>query len=260
LAAQHFFEFDAKENILTAISRKPLKIMHKGLGYFITYDLISFRINNNYVSYTGYSKYKQLKGNKRQQIRWKKNRLKAYNGSTVHFFKAAIQNKILQEGFLVNQFKRVPNPERPSEDEIKKARKLVWFSGTKINFSKKIDQPKNAIDSAIAILKKVKLPKFKNYVYKTIVPQSEIISIKNTIPYIDFDDNLSVIYSKRKRIVSRKPIKVSYQTSSIILVKRPSKISENGTLYNPLDVYYDGYWSNQKFANSLPLDYEPEKK
>ena len=64
-----FFEFDAMENILTAIPRKPLKIMHKRLGYLITYDLISFRINNNYVSYIGYSRYKQLKGNKRQQKR-----------------------------------------------------------------------------------------------------------------------------------------------------------------------------------------------
>ncbi|MFK8059215.1 MAG: carboxypeptidase-like regulatory domain-containing protein [Polaribacter sp.] len=258
------FNYNAKEQILTAIPRKPLEIIHKGLGYKIIYDLVDFTINKNYVSYLGYSRYEQLKGSKRKQKRWKKNRLQAYNGSAVHFYKSAMQDKIYEEGFIVNQFKRVANPERPSEKEIKKARALVRLSRSSINFTKKIDTPKTAIDSALLVLRKVRLPKFKDYLYKSKVPQSEIISIKDNIPYLEFKDNIMVVYTKEKeeegfilRNAFSKPRKATFQTSSIIPLERPSAISKDGTLYNPLDIYYEGYWGYEKFGNMLPLDYVP---
>lgn len=261
------FEFDAKENIFTAIPRKPLKIMHKGLGYLITYDLIDFKINNNYVSYLGYSRYENLKGSKSKQKRWKKNRLTAYNGSNVHFLKSAINNKIYEEGFMVHQFKRVPNPERPSEKEIKKAREYIRLNRTKISFSQKIDTIKTPIDSALSTIRKSRLPKFKDYLYKSKIPQSEIISIKDGMPYLDFKDNLIIVYTKEKeekgyilRNTFSKPRKAEFQTSNLIPINRPSEIDKKGILLNPLDVYYEGYWSYyEKVGTFLPLDYVPEK-
>lgn len=38
----------------------------------------------------------------------------------------------------------------------------------------------------------------------------------------------------------------------------PSMIDKKGILLSPLDVLYEGYWSYEKFANSLPLDYIPD--
>jgi hypothetical protein len=36
------FEYNARENILTAFARKPLQLKHKGLGYLIIYELEIF--------------------------------------------------------------------------------------------------------------------------------------------------------------------------------------------------------------------------
>ncbi len=260
------FEYYPKEKKLIAFIRKPLKIKHKGLGYLITYDLVDFTIKDRYVSYLGFSRYEPLKGNKRKQKRWKKNRLQAYNGSPTHFYKAVIKNKIYEEGFVVNQFKRMPNKERPSETEIKKAREIIRLSKNIINFSKNINTPKTAIDSALLTVRKARLPKFKDFLYKSKVKQLEIITIKDSIPYLEFKDNLMVVYTKEKeehayilRGIFSKPRTPKFQTSHIIPIKKPSAISKSGTLYSPLDVLYEGYWSFEKFGNSLPLDYVPKR-
>lgn len=258
------FDFDAKNNILTAIARKPLKIKHKGLGYEITYELEEFIIKKNRVTYLGYSRYKNLEGNKRKQRKWHQKRIEAYNGSSMHFYQSLVKNTAYKDGFLVNQFKRVANPERPSEEEIKKAREFVQLNKEITNSFKAIDKPNTALTSALSTLDKVKLPKFIDYLYKSKIPINEIISKKNDIFYLDFKNNISVVYTKeleKTGFISRnafgKMRNPSPQNSSIIPLKFPSILDKSGTLVSPLDVFYEGYWSYEKFADSLPLDYIP---
>jgi len=260
------FEFDTKKQVLTAFNRKPLQIKHKGLGYLITFDLVDFQIHNKYISYAGYSRYQLLKGSKKKQKRWKKERLKTYLGSHMHFYRSAIKNKIYDEGFIVNQFKRVPNKERPTEKEIIRARNIIRNNRSILNFTKKIDTPKNSLDSALVVVRKSRLPKYKDLLYKRRVEQNEIISVKDSINYLEFENNLMVIYTKEKEEIeyvrSRffgKNKTPQVQTSSIVPIERPSAIDKNGILYSPLDVLYEGYWSYEKLANSLPVDYEPPK-
>jgi hypothetical protein len=259
------FNFNTKNNKLEAIARKPLKIRHNSLGYEIIYELEEFTIHKNRVIYLGYSRYKILKGSKRKQRKWKKNRLKAYNGSYFHFYQSLLKNTAYQDGFIIHQFKRIANPERPSEEEIKKAREIVTLSNTSINFSSKRTQPKTSLDAALVVLKKIKLPKFKDYIYTSNVPISDIITNKNGVFYLDFENNISVVYTKEreeKGYISRNifgemrtPLP---QTSSIIPLKSPSILDKNGILINSLNVFYEGYWSYEKFADSLPLDYVKE--
>ncbi len=258
------FNFDAKNNVLTAIARKPLEIKHESLGYKIIYELEDFTINKNMVSYLGFSRYENLKGSKRKQLQWKENRLTAYNGSYTHFFQTLLKNTTYKEGFIIHQFKRELNPERPSENTIQKARNLIKNSGNLIDFSKKIETPITAIDSAILVLKKVNLPEYIDYLYKSSIPSDSIISKKNGIIYLDFKNNLSVVYTKEmeeKGYILRNSFSKMRtplaQTSSIIPLKIPIILDRNGFLESPLDVFYEGYWSYEKFGNSLPMDYEP---
>ena len=258
------FEFNAKDNILTAIARKPLLLKHKKLGYIITYELESFIKNKNYLTYLGYSRYKQIEGNKRKQKRWEKNRLKAYNGSSVHFFKSVLNNTIDEEGFIVHQFKRVPNPARPDEKTIKKAKELIKLHKNSINFSVKIEKPKTRLDSALVVVRKAKLSKYADYLYKSKLIKEEIITSNNNITTLSFNDNLSIVYTKEKEEMgyvmrnhfSKKRSPLS-QTSSIIPLNKNIVIDKTGVLVNPLDIYFVGYWSYEKFGDSLPLDYEP---
>jgi hypothetical protein len=259
-----YFDFNANENILTANARKPLKIKHKGLGYLITYELESFVRNKNTVTYLGYSRYQELKGSNRKQKRWQKNRLKAYNGSVIHFYKTVLSNTFNEDGFIVNQFRRVPNPERPTDNMIGKARELLRLSATKINFSKNIKNPKSRLDSAMVTLKKARLPKFIDYLYKSKLNKNEIVTFKNNAIHLSFKDNLSVVYTKEKeelRFITRNAFSKKRdplpQTSSLIPLEQNIILDKNGILVNPLATFYEGYWSYEKFGNSLPLDYIP---
>ncbi|PQJ79676.1 carboxypeptidase-like regulatory domain-containing protein [Polaribacter porphyrae] len=259
------FDYDYKENKLTAYARKPLQIKHKALGYLITYELESFIRHKNYITYLGYTRYQELKGGKRKQRRWKKNRQVAYNGSPVHFYKSLLNDTFTKEGFIVNQFKRVLNPERPSDEEIRKARQLLRLNrGLMINFSKKIDNPKTALDSALVTTRKSRLPKFRDYLYKSKLKKEDILGFKNNTYQLIFENNLSVVYTKEKeemgylrRNIFSKRRKPLPQTSSIIPIDDKIILDVTGNLVNPLDVLYEGYWSYEKFANTLPLDYIP---
>jgi hypothetical protein len=257
------FDYDGKNNILTAFARKPLEIKHKSLGYRIIYELEQFIINKKRVTYLGYSRCFNLKGSKRKQRKWKENRLKSYNGSYLHFYQSLLKNTTYKDGFLVHQFKRVANPERPSEQKIKRARELVKLNGSSINFSKSIDSPKTPLDSALVVLRKVRLPKFIDYLYNSKIPVTDIISKKNNTFYLDFENNISVVYTKEleeegfiTRSAFSKIRNPLPQTSSVIPMEKDIILDKNGVLAYPLDVFYEGYWSYEKFANSLPLDYE----
>lgn len=264
-----YFDFNPKSGILTAFARKPLQIKHKSLGYLITYELESFIRSRKSITYLGYTRYQELKGSKRKQKRWKKHREKAYKGSATHFFKSVLNNTFKKEGFIVNQFKRVLNIERPSDDEIKKARQLIRLhkkNKITINISDKLPNKMTAVDSAYAIVKKARLPKFQDLLYKSKLKRADIFAQKNGVSYLSFNDNLSIVYTKEKEEMGyvtrngfshrRRP---TFQTSSLIPLKKDIALDKSGNLVNPLDVFFEGYWSYEKMADTLPLDYEPQK-
>ena len=256
------FEFNSKKAVLEAFAKEPLRIKHKSLGYLITYDLVSFRLEKNVVTYLGYTKYENLKGGRSKRKKWKKNRLKAYKGSREHFFKSLLDGKTSSEGFIVNQFRRIENPQRPSDSDIRKAR-LFLRSRNNVNYSKKVGVPKNAVDSALVIIRKSRLSRYIDYMYKKNVPLNEIVSRNNNKDYLIFKDYLNIVYTKEKEdlnyngsVFSTKKRKLGPQTSSIVLIKQHPYIQNSGQVINPLDVFYEGYWAFEKMAETLPLDYD----
>ncbi|TBN05493.1 carboxypeptidase-like regulatory domain-containing protein [Hyunsoonleella flava] len=258
------FDYDNTTNTFTADARGNLQIKNEALGYEISYELVHFEIIENYLTYLGYAFFKPLKGGKRKQKQWAENRLVAYNGSNIHFYKSALNDELDEAGFIVNQFRRVPNEERPTDEQIAKARAVLKASRNTITYSKKIDTPKTVVDSALVVIRKQRLPKFKDYLYKSGLKASDIISPKNGVPVLGFKDNISVVYTREKeelayirRDAFSRPRAPVAQTSAIIPLKQDAVLDKIGILVNPLDVTLEGYWSFEKFANTLPLDYEP---
>lgn len=256
------FDFDAQTGILTANAREPLKIENKGLGYLITYDLIDFKLERKKLTYLGYTKYENLKrGN---QKRWKKNRLKAFNGSRMHFVRSLRNQTLKEEGFVVNQFKRVLNPDRPTDKKVKQARQLIRLNGNRLDFSKKITIPKNALDSAMVTLRKSRLPKYRDYLYKRNVSYSDMILKNEKNILINFKDYLSIIYTREPEeenyligILGKRKKASGIQTSAITLITKTAILDPSGDIINPLDTFAEGYWGYEQFANLLPLDYQP---
>lgn len=237
-----FFEFDSENNILTAEAIEPLHIKNKALGYDIFYDLKYFSVEKNNTKYLGYSYFVALKGNKNKQKKWRKNRLKAYNGSPVHFYKSILKNTSKEEGFVINGFVREKNKDKSSKENFLKALKKLPKSKGKHNFST------NGVDH---------LNKFE-------IASSDIIHEENNQTYLQFDNNLRITYLKEKeenryilRNNSNKLRKAFPQVSNIIPFAEKIIIYPQGILANPLNVMYEKYWSFEKFAHALPLDYEP---
>lgn len=259
------FDFNLKTNTLTATARKPLQIKHTALGYLISYDLVDFTLQNKQLYFSGYAHYKNLRKSIRKK--WNRNRLEAFNGSQMHFFRSLQNNKLKEEGFVVNQFKRVLNPKRPSEQQIKQARELIRLHGNTINFSKKIIEPKTPLDSALVTVRKVSLPKYQDFLYKRNTPYNEIISFKNGTPFLNFENHLMVIYTKEPEednyligMFGKRKKATGVQTSNIVLLNGKAKLDKSGITVNPNAIFNEGYWSFESFANMLPLDYKPSKK
>lgn len=257
------FDFDPTTSQLEAHAKAPLKIKNKSLGYLITYDLVSFTQDREKVTYVGYTRYENLRGRKGQMRRWKKNRMRAYLGSRTHFFQSLLANTLKEDGFRVNQFRRVPNPSRPTKEAIIKARKFLIASKTPINYRRNVSAPKNAIDSALLVLRKARLPKFRDYLYKKDVPYNEIITKKENRTYLTFENYLSVIYSKEKedlQYLSYQGLRTKRapgpQTSALVVINKAPYVLPTGQVINPLDVFHEGYWGFEKMAETLPLDYE----
>jgi hypothetical protein len=256
------FNYNAKTNTLKAFARAPLKIINKSLGYAISFDLEDFVIANNKVVFLGYSKYTPLKGSKRKQKRWAKNRERAYYGSFSHFYKSLLANTTYKDGFLVHQFKRVPNPKRPSETALQKARAIIKNNKQKFIMLTNNTTPKTKLDSALVVLKKAKLPKTVDVLYKSNIPITAFFHFKNGRYFLAYKDHLSVVYTKEleeKAYITRSFLsKVRppvAQTSNIIATEKPIYVDIKGNLLDPTATFYEGYWSFEKFAHYLPLDY-----
>jgi len=258
------FNFDAQNDIFTVDAKENLHIKNEALGYEIYFDLEYFSKSENKIAYMGYSYFIDLKGGKSKKRRWAKNRLKAYNGSPIHFYKSVLKNNTKEEGFIIHKFERKENKDRPSQEEIDAAHSILRSANMPIILSKQIKNPKNAIDSALVVLNKKRLPKYVDSLYESDISLSDNVSSEKNNFMLQFEDNLMIVYAKEKeeegyilRNPFSKPRKALSQTSNIIPLVDKSILYSTGILAQPLDVLYEGYWSYEKISHLLPLDYTP---
>uniref|UniRef100_UPI0025FC2611 carboxypeptidase-like regulatory domain-containing protein n=1 Tax=uncultured Mucilaginibacter sp. TaxID=797541 RepID=UPI0025FC2611 len=104
--------YDDKTKMLKGSSTDILEIENSALGYKLKYGLSDFTDDRviNKVTYKGQVLFEPIAGDKSQRAKWKKNRLKAYNGSIMHFLRSVLYNQLNEEGFVVYQLKRKPVP------------------------------------------------------------------------------------------------------------------------------------------------------
>lgn len=98
-------EYDEEKMILKAYSDKPLMILNRALGYKINYEMVDFEIQFSKISlhphaikssfYSGYSRFEEIKST--GSI--KRNREKAYQGSTMHFFRCLANHSWGKDSF-----------------------------------------------------------------------------------------------------------------------------------------------------------------
>ena len=93
-------DFTENKEVFTAVASQPLQIINKSLGYKITYFMYNFERTNSLTSFKGLDSFQELvPEDTRQERRWNRNRVEAYEGSIKHFLKSLVDNRLEEEGF-----------------------------------------------------------------------------------------------------------------------------------------------------------------
>ena len=246
--------FDPETALLEVKSDEPLQIANPALGYKIEYLLADFKfyMRDGYMMFLGYPKYTLMKGGQSRQRRWAKNRERAYLGSAMHFVRVLREQQLVEQGFNLRRLYRLPNPDRPTDEEIAAVRARVKEAGGKIT-----------LDSASAdILARARLPKLIEQLDINPVPYSSYLSRNGDEVVMQFEQFMQVVYTGEKEEVAYvrqlkpfNPPKPGYQTSVLSLRAAQVLLDKNGSIYEPLDVLFEGYWGFEKLGDMLPLDY-----
>lgn len=246
------FSYDKKNKFLKVKAPQTLVIENKKLGYTIQYSLINFQadFNSKSTSYIGTSFFKETSFRKEIVL----NRMNAYKGSLMHFFRSLYNNELEKEGFIVNHAKRIPNPEYPSEAELQKLDD---------HFAIKKSQNRTLpwTDELEAISqKKSKNSEFLMAILKTKIKESEFTKRKDGRLFLDFEDLLMVNYQKYYYEIKKgefvKSGGVVTQSSILHPESTVFEIFKEGLSSEPDQLILEEHFSNQNVSKMLPLDYQ----
>jgi hypothetical protein len=95
-------QFVKTTNVFTAHMSEPLEIENRALGYRMKVLIEGFRSYPDSSSFLFYIHYDTLQAtSESERFRWELNRLNAYSGSQMHFFRSVLHKQTEQEGFEI---------------------------------------------------------------------------------------------------------------------------------------------------------------
>ena len=198
----------------------PLEIENKALGYKLFYYLNEFVMHKEYVRYEGMTEYHQLKPKSAdEQKEWSLKRETAYKGSLQHFLSALMAWRLEEVGVSAYMVESV----------------------CLTNLQKKAIDPEKILSS-------------------TEIPYEKRLS---------FDGFIEVRYARERadpgfrKFMRLQGASANYdallrvQTSWIKMNKPNGIVRIDGVLADPYALITYGYWSFERVADMLPLDYKP---
>lgn len=242
--------FDTQKGVLRVKCDEPLEIENPELGYTVRYLLTEFQadLRGGFTSFLGYPNFRPMTGGKAKQRRWARRREEAYKGSAMHFVRALRNRRLEEEGFNLRRLLRLPNPNRPPEEEIQAVRDKL-----------RTGMPSTEQDQQL--LNKAGLPKIIEKLDTARVPYPAYLTTTGPEYRVAFEGYFQVVFTGEKEEEAyvaaqsmfrrRQP---TYQTS-VFSLRNPVILEENGSFFEPLDVLFEGYWGWEKMGDMLPLDY-----
>ncbi|AMJ64825.1 hypothetical protein AXW84_04820 [Hymenobacter sp. PAMC 26628] len=247
--------FDPGRRRLTARATRAVQVDNGALGYRLTcYDL-DFRadITDETVTILTVSRvaFQPLPPlNAGEQRRWEANRQKAYRGSYLHFLRSAYAGRLAEEGFLLQRLSRRPNRRRAAADSLVRR----WQAAGRNHGS--------LPDSVWRLLTQ---PKEFTLVYEDRLPLDSVRTAAAGRVWLRFRDLLAVTYENARPdpgfhapgAITGHPL--PGRQESILQLRPPpaAELAPNAVPVAPLSLVTEGYWSFEKMAELLPLDYFP---
>ena len=218
------YDFDPRTQNLNITASEPIRISNPSLGYVLHYDLRVFQVASGIVYYAGNMRFEEVEASKKKKRRLRKNRLRAYYGSFMHFLRSIVDDNMQNQGFVVHQVRRIPLVSQSNEDRMKSA---------------------------------------KEYEYRQEVVQLNLVPhdysrLKNGAPSLRFTDYLRVSYTHElpdENYPQRNEYR--HQESLLSIDGNEVGILKQGVLQEPLKGFVLGYWSFEKVGDTLPLNFKP---
>jgi hypothetical protein len=209
-----------KGNELSATAVQPLSIQNDALGYLLVFDLKEFIYTPDYYRIIGVSRFSELETtDQKLKAKWVKNRLDTYLKSPANMFRAMLDNRHEDEGFILYG-------DKPGGAETRNLRTD--------NFANELGR------SVIAY-------KPANLVTPSKKPEEYRIFLKGRI-----EVHYQKAYAQVKTYKD-----APYPISWIEVNGNYVVVNRFGMIQNPKDVVFSGDMDNKKMASLLPLDYEP---
>jgi hypothetical protein len=255
-------DYDKRSRILTVKTSDFLIIENQALGYRIKYLLEQFdySFNDRMLFYAGYPTFEEMKGGKAKQRKWGKNREIAYLGSSQHFFASLHENKVSENGFVIYKRYEIPNSDRQPDSVIETNIKQIMTGKRIASFADNVNttsmsywtqerrKPKNLfLIDRHTILTDTLVKKFS--------PNFKMINYKDDLFVIYKNEKESVAYENSSFYVGRPKDLAGFQVSVIKMLRAPIYFYANGLIYNPRSTLYSGFWSYEKMADTVPMDY-----
>jgi hypothetical protein len=253
---------DDSTRSIHASSYRPLEIENDALGYKLKYQLNNFVLDSTKMtfSYKGSVMFSEMSGTPSQQRKWKKNRKNAYEGSMMHFFRSCSQVRADEAGFRVVHFAR-----RKADASINLSEIKIKLNNYRKEYPSANYKRHEILMDSINFLKG-QVSRINGYddIDQDPLKITDFIFSTNIhgVYAINIQDFAFVFYTKRHHgitYVSLNPGMPDYQTSVISLKDKNILFDANGALFDTDAVLTEGYWADSRVADTLPIDYEPEK-
>lgn len=245
------FSYDKTNKILRVKAPQTLIIENKNLGYIIEYNLQDFvgDFENKMTRYTGTSFFKETKNTDKVKL----NRMNAYDGSQVHFFRSVFANKVADEGFIVNQITKFPNSKYPTEEELQRLKDFTEMFKSKGT----LNIPDDILD--IGNRKRSEQP-YKIGITKTQIPETDYTKKTDNKLFLDYDYMMQInfkryFYELQKGQFVKTTIPI-VETSFLHPESDTFEIYTNGNTSNPGMLTNQGEFTKNKIEFLLPLDYQ----
>jgi hypothetical protein len=251
--------YNAKKKLLSASSDGFIIIKNQALGYRIHYQLTQFTkdYTGQIVYYEGSVLFEEMKGRPSEQRKWERNRLAAYNGSSMHFLRSIISNQVTENGFKVLRLIRKPNTARPSDSLIRaKLRKFGLVTASHPEYR----------DSVNFWAEKSRLPKVNQYLITQTLNIADYTKPTGNADLfaLAFADFPYIIYTKKRAPddnAAYHPLsEADYPSTIITITKTNAVFDRNGIFTDPSSTIMEGAWGLSAVADLLPVDYEPPVK
>lgn len=245
------FAYDKSNKTLKVKAPQTLIIENKNLGYTIEYNLVEFSANfdENTTRFVGTSFFKETKSTDKVKL----NRMNAYDGSQVHFFRSVFANKVTDEGFIVNQITKFPNSKYPTEEELQRLKDFAEMFKSKGT----LNVPEDILD--IGNRKRSEQP-YKIAITKTQIPETDYTKKTDNKLYLDYNHMMQINFKKYfyelKKGQFVKATTPIVQTSFLHPENDTFEIYTNGNTSNPGMLTNQGEFTKNKIEFLLPLDYE----